>query len=32
MKTEEIKDLFVKFESIVCDYNGIECWSARDLY
>src|SRR5574344_1488116 len=32
MKTEEIKDLFVKFESMVCDYNGIECWSARDLY
>ena len=22
MKTEEIKDLFNKFESIVCDYNG----------
>ena len=24
MKTEEIKDLFNKFESIVCDYNGVE--------
>jgi DNA-damage-inducible protein D len=32
MKTEEIKELFTKFESIVCEYNGVECWSARDLY
>ena len=32
MKTEEIKDLFNKFESIVCDYNGVECWSARELH
>ena len=32
MKTEEIKDLFNKFESIVCDYNGVECWTARELY
>ena len=31
MKAEEIKDLFNKFESIVCDYNGVECWSAREL-
>ena len=31
MKTEEIKDLFNKFESIVCDYNGVECWSAREM-
>jgi len=31
MKTEEIKDLFAQFESIVCDYNGVECWSAREL-
>lgn len=31
MKTEEIKELFVKFESIVCEYNGVECWSAREL-
>lgn len=31
MKTEEIKDLFDKFESIACDYDGIECWSAREL-
>ena len=32
MKTEEIKELFNRFESIVCDYNGVECWSARELY
>ena len=32
MKTEEIEDLFAQFESIVCDYNGVECWSARELY
>ncbi len=32
MKTEEIKELFKQFESIVCDYNGVECWSARELY
>lgn len=31
MKTEEIKDLFCKFEDIVCEYNGVECWSAREL-
>lgn len=32
MKTYEIKNLFIIFESIVCDYNSIECWSARELY
>lgn len=31
MKTEEIKELFTRFESIVCEYNGVECWSAREL-
>jgi len=31
MKTDEIKNLFTAFESIVCDYNGIECWSAREM-
>lgn len=31
MKTEEIKELFTQFESIVCDYKGVECWSAREL-
>lgn len=32
MKTEEIKDLFVQFENIVCEYKGVECWSARELH
>lgn len=32
MKTDEIKELFIKFENIVCYYEGIECWSARELY
>lgn len=32
MKTEEIKELFAQFESIVYEYNGVECWSARELY
>ena len=32
MKTEEIKDLFKKFEGIVCEYNEVECWSARELH
>lgn len=31
MKTEEIKNLFDKFESIACEYQGVECWSAREL-
>ncbi|MBR0503249.1 MAG: DNA damage-inducible protein D [Paludibacteraceae bacterium] len=31
MKKEEIKDLFDRFESIACDYEGVECWSAREL-
>jgi len=31
MKTIEIKKLFQAFEKIVCEYNGIECWSAREL-
>ena len=31
MKSEEIKDLFNKFESIACEYDGVECWSAREL-
>ena len=32
MKSEEIKELFKQFESIVCEYNKVECWSARELY
>lgn len=31
MKSDEIKALFARFEEIVCDYQGIECWSAREL-
>lgn len=32
IKTEEIQKLFVQFESIVCLYDGVECWSARELH
>ena len=31
MKSEEIKNLFDQFESIACEYDGVECWSAREL-
>ena len=31
MKTEFIQELLVKFEHACYDYNGIECWSAREL-
>ena len=31
MKQEYIKELFEKFESACYDFDGIECWSARDL-
>lgn len=31
MKAEEIKELFEQFESIANEYEGIECWSAREL-
>lgn len=30
MKTEEIKQLFTKFESASSEFEGIECWSARE--
>lgn len=32
MKAQEIQDLFNSFESIAIEYEGVECWSARDLY
>lgn len=32
MKAEEIKHLFESFEAIAIEYEGIECWSARELY
>ena len=31
MKKELIAELFLKFEQACYDYNGIECWSAREL-
>ncbi len=31
MKSNEIKELFNKFEQIACEYEGLECWSAREL-
>lgn len=31
MKTNEIHDLFNIFESIALKYDGVECWSAREL-
>lgn len=31
MKTQDIKDLFDRFEAIACEYEGVECWSAREL-
>ena len=31
MKTEEIKELFSKFESASANIDGVECWSAREL-
>ena len=31
MKAEEIIELFQQFESIANEYEGVECWSAREL-
>lgn len=31
MKKELISELFQQFENAVYNYNGIECWSAREL-
>ena len=31
MKADEIQDLFNSFESIAIEYDGVECWSAREL-
>ncbi len=31
MKAKEIQELFNSFESIAIDYEGVECWSAREL-
>ncbi|MBD5239541.1 MAG: hypothetical protein HDS64_07205 [Bacteroidales bacterium] len=31
MKAAEIQELFNSFESIAIEYDGLECWSAREL-
>ena len=31
MKAEQIKELFAQFEATASEYEGIECWSAREL-
>lgn len=31
MKTEEIQQMFEQYEQAVCEMNGVECWSAREL-
>lgn len=31
MKSEEIKELFSQFEAAAVEFEGIECWSAREL-
>lgn len=31
MKSEEIKALFARFETVAAEIEGIECWSAREL-
>ena len=31
MKATEIQELFNSFESIAIEYEGVECWSAREL-
>jgi len=31
MKTEQVKQLFAKFEHARFSFNELECWSARDL-
>lgn len=31
MKSEEIKQLFEKFEAVAIEFNEVECWSSREL-
>ena len=31
LKTNEIKELFNRFEAAAAEYNSVECWSAREL-
>lgn len=32
IKSEEIQIFLARFESIACEYEGVECWSARELF
>lgn len=32
IKSEEIQNLLTRFESIACEYEGVECWCACELY
>ena len=32
MKSSEIKALFEQFEQAAFEYDGVECWSAREIY
>ena len=31
LKSEEIKALFTQFENASAEFEGVECWSAREL-
>ena len=31
MKSDEIKNLFTQFEAAASEFEGVECWSAREL-
>lgn len=31
MKIEEIQELFQQFEAVASEYEGVECWSAREM-
>jgi len=31
MKSEEINNLFYRFEAAASELEGVECWSAREL-
>ena len=31
MKTEDIRQLFIRFESAAAEIEGVECWSAREM-
>jgi len=31
MKTEEIQQLFTRFEAAASEFEDVECWSAREL-